>query len=388
MTRWVGILIALVASISPSLLSTRALADVVTLNHASIATGVDNGPEDGVFDSFTSLNLGSVNDNGYTSFRTAMQFDLSALPLNIAVNRAALSFSISNFEGTRPLVVRGYAGDGSIRLADFGVGTPVATTLITPAGTQSVELDVTSFVSDLVGARAPFAAFDVGEEPPNRSNYLVMFIEGALPRLTIDYAEVSAGTLSALGPANLWLGLTTSDDRNTAFDVKVKLRKNGVPGAAGLTRCVKGLDANPAKARRVTILFNAFDAVPVNPGDHLTFTVLTRIGTNVDGTRCSGPRAIHEGASGLRLYYDSDARDSGVAMTIAPDPSVELFLHSDGSACPRGDEPSSGVTTSSLDDSVPSARAAKCSDSAGVNFADGNAFQPVGTWTMTVPVTD
>src|SRR4030095_1934654 len=60
MTRWVGILVAILASIGPSALPTRALATVITLDYASIATAVDDGPEDGAFDFFTTANLGSV----------------------------------------------------------------------------------------------------------------------------------------------------------------------------------------------------------------------------------------------------------------------------------------------------------------------------------------
>src|SRR4030095_7132656 len=132
-----------------------------------------------------------------------------------------------------------------------------------------------------------FAVFNFGEEPPNVPNYLIMFIELAPPPLlTIAYDPAPGGTLSALSSATVWLGLRSSDDRNTAFDVKVKLRQNGVAVAAGLIRCVKTLDPNPAKARRVTVPFNAFEAVPVNAGDELSFTVLARIGTNADGTRC------------------------------------------------------------------------------------------------------
>ena len=61
-------------------LAIPAHAEAVNLKAVSFATGMDNGPQDGVFDSFTILNLGSVNNNGFTSFGTAFEFSLSGLP--------------------------------------------------------------------------------------------------------------------------------------------------------------------------------------------------------------------------------------------------------------------------------------------------------------------
>src|SRR5438093_4134032 len=111
MKRYLGVFLVLCAAAGSSLLPPDALATVIDLNYTSIATGVDDGPEDGVFDSFTSLNLGSVNDNGYTAFRTAAAFDLSSVPPTTTVNRTTLTVVISNFEGARSLAVHGYAGD-------------------------------------------------------------------------------------------------------------------------------------------------------------------------------------------------------------------------------------------------------------------------------------
>jgi hypothetical protein len=42
----------------------------------------------------------------------------------------------------------------------------------------------------------------------------------------------------------------------------------------------------------------------------LSLTLRTRIGTNPDGTRCSGSDASHSNAAGLRVYFDSVSRAS------------------------------------------------------------------------------
>jgi len=47
-------------------------ATTVNLSFMSADTAVDDGPQDGVFDTFRPLNLGSVVNNGWTSFRTAL----------------------------------------------------------------------------------------------------------------------------------------------------------------------------------------------------------------------------------------------------------------------------------------------------------------------------
>ena len=73
-------------------------------------------------------------------------------------------------------------------------------------------------------------------------------------------------------------------------------------------------------------------------------------------------------------------------MTIQPNPSADLFLRSDRSAC--GSSESSGVAPLRLDKTAPSVTTvagAKCKDSAGINFSGGNAWQQIGTWSMTLP---
>jgi hypothetical protein len=174
------------------LLSTPAVADVISVSFVSVATGVDDGPQDGAFDSITAPGLGCVNNNGYTSFRTAFEFSLSALPAGATINTATLTVSLSNFEGQRAVEVHGYAGDGTVQLADFAVDGLVGSASVDPSGTQLVNFDVTSFVADLVVRGETFAGFDVREEPANGSNFIVMWLDGVasgfLPLLSIAYS--------------------------------------------------------------------------------------------------------------------------------------------------------------------------------------------------------
>ena len=171
------------------------LADVITLNFVAAATGVDAGSEDGVYDAFAPFNLGSVNDNGFTSFRTAFEFDLSSLPSGATINSVQLVMDLTNWEGMRTIEVHGYTGDGTIDgtagLADFARNGLLVTTSVSPTGTQRLTLDVTSFVVGLAVNGETFAGFNVREDTDG-SNFLVMNLEGVsigvLPQLSIEFS--------------------------------------------------------------------------------------------------------------------------------------------------------------------------------------------------------
>lgn len=186
--------------------------------------------------------------------------------------------------------------------------------------------------------------------------------------------------LTELSPARIWIGLKNGDDTGTQFDLKVELLKNGAPVGSGLKRCVTGVARNPASAKEAVVAFDAFGAVPVVSGDVLALRASTRIGTNPDGTKCSGPGGSHNSAVGLRLYYDAASRASRFDATITPDASRDLYLHSNGGVC--GSAESSGVTTRFLDGNAPVSANAKCKDSGAVNFSGGNPFSAIGTWSL------
>lgn len=194
-------------------------------------------------------------------------------------------------------------------------------------------------------------------------------------------AGPAAGTVTALSPAHLWVGLKNSDDQGTQFDLRVEFLRNGTPVASGLKRCITGVTRNPSFAKEAVASFDPFAPVVVTAGDVLSLRVSTRIGTNPDGSKCAGPGGSHNSAVGLRLYYDSASRASRFDATIAPAPSEDLYLHSNGGPCPNGDGQSPGVTAQTLDGTAP-ASSTKCKDSGVVNFAGGNPFSPIGTWSL------
>lgn len=124
---------------------------------------------------------------------------------------------------------------------------------------------------------------------------------------------LTSGLLTALGGAQVWLGLKNSDDIGTNFDLRVEASKNGALVAAGEALCISGITRNPDYAKAVTVTFAPFSATSFNgTSDALSFRVLTRIGTTGAGAFCGG----HSNAVGLRLYFDAVSRAAQVAATF------------------------------------------------------------------------
>ena len=196
-----------------------------------------------------------------------------------------------------------------------------------------------------------------------------------------SFAVAPPNTISDLSDVHAWVGLKNSDDQGTNFDLKVELYDGSTLVASGLQRCVTGLTRNATLARDVAITWGPFAPFTVNSGETLSLKLSTRIGTTLGGARCGAP-ASHSNARGIRLYYDALSRPSRFDATIGGANS-DYYLRSDGNAC--GQTESTGVTTRYLSQTAPSATAAKCKDSAGINFLFGNVWQEIGTWYYTLP---
>ena len=117
----------------------------------------------------------------------------------------------------------------------------------------------------------------------------------------------SVGSLNSLGNIGVWLGLKNSDDIGTRFDLKAEIYKNGEMVSSSETNCITGIVRNPGLAKEVTSSFSSFSPVSFNgSSDLLSLKLLTRIGTNGQGSFCGG----HSNATGLRVYFDSTDRSS------------------------------------------------------------------------------
>jgi hypothetical protein len=115
------------------------------------------------------------------------------------------------------------------------------------------------------------------------------------------------GALAGIRELEVWLGLRNSDDQGTAVDIRAALSVNGAVVATGEAACIRGLTRNPARAREVIIPLGPQPADSWPDGD-LALTISARVGTGA----CPG----HAWATGVRLYYGSSARDSGLGVVV------------------------------------------------------------------------
>ena len=200
----------------------------------------------------------------------------------------------------------------------------------------------------------------------------------------LDFGLAFGSELAGLDDVQLWLGLQSSDDQGTLFDVKVELLKNGGVVAFGLRHCVAGVTRNPRLAKGISVEWDELDhPVTFAPTDVVALRVSTRIGTNLDGTKCGlGPASAHTSARGLRLYYDAASRPSGFDAILAPGSNHALYVDSNGMPCPASGGDSAKVTDRTLTGSAPTGLDAKCKDSSDIKFTGGNRFSELGTWIL------
>lgn len=118
-----------------------------------------------------------------------------------------------------------------------------------------------------------------------------------------------ACSLTSVDPLTVWLGLRNGDDQGTNFDLKAEVRVGNVLVATAERLCIKGATRNPARALEIV---NSFPGPLAHPpgGQIATVTLYARIGT--PQSTCGG----HSSATGLRLYYGSDERDSGFQINF------------------------------------------------------------------------
>lgn len=172
-------------------------AMTIDLNFTASNTAKDNGPQDGVFDAFSPIDFGAVNNNGFTSFRTAMEFALPTIPPGAGILDSMLTFSFGFIEGVRQIALYGYTGDGSIQLTDMSSGVLLGSTTLFPSNSQTVVFDTTLFMKLLYSGGSTFAGFNVREEPANSSNFTVL-------HMTMSGANQPQLALTVPIPDTLW----------------------------------------------------------------------------------------------------------------------------------------------------------------------------------------
>jgi hypothetical protein len=179
----------------------QAFGGTTNLDFVAAAAAEDIGPQDGLFDAFGPSNLGSIDNNGFESFRTALEFDIAAIPAGMIIESATLTLNANVFEGTRNLEVNGYVGDGMVKLQDFSVDDPIGNEILPPGTSQNLVFDVTGFVNNLADNGDQFAGFNLRENPPSASNFTLFNIDmNGLdsPHLSITFEPVPEPSVACL----------------------------------------------------------------------------------------------------------------------------------------------------------------------------------------------
>ena len=128
--------------------------------------------------------------------------------------------------------------------------------------------------------------------------------------------DVDSETCSGvIGDFHAWLGLRNGDDQGTNFDLRAQVLLDDVVVATRIVQCIQGLTRNPALADDIGPL-SGFDGLIFGAGK-ISLRLAARIGTPKPPLipTCGG----HANATGLRVYYDSEARDSRFRVTFGPD---------------------------------------------------------------------
>jgi hypothetical protein len=120
-------------------------------------------------------------------------------------------------------------------------------------------------------------------------------------------AGLVEGSLAGLSDLQVWLGLKNSDDQGARFDLLAEIYRTDELVASGLMRCIEGVTRNASKAKEVAVTFDPFAPTDFDGAmDELRLRLFTRVGTNLDGSKCGG----HSNAVGLRVYFDAVNRAS------------------------------------------------------------------------------
>ena len=179
---------------------------------------------------------------------------------------------------------------------------------------------------------------------------------GACPASTDDVTitSASASSISALGPATVWVGLKNSDDVGTKFDLLAEVLNNGVVIGSGQLNDVPGGSSGFNNAVLDTISMSLSSSQSFCTGNTLTFRLSVRVAASsghVSGT--------------ARLWFSDAAANSRFNATVNG-ASTDYFLLNGfllGTSAGPGPKTTIDVLVN--------------------RNVGGNPFKPFGTWTKT-----
>lgn len=161
--------------------------------------------------------------------------------------------------------------------------------------------------------------------------------------------------VTALGPANVWIGLKNSDDVGTKFDLLAEVLRNGVVIGSGQLNDVAGGSSGFNNAHLRTIPLSLTPDANCCNGP-LSFRLSVRIAAS------SGHRS-----GTARLWYNDALANSRIDAALGSTTKTYFLLNLFNLGPTAGPGPK------------------KTSDVKVDRAANGNPFKPFGTWTITSP---
>lgn len=171
---------------------------------------------------------------------------------------------------------------------------------------------------------------------------------------TLTIAQ-TCSQLTALGPAQVWIGLKNSDDVGAKFDLRAEVLRNGVVIGSGQ---LDGVSAGSSGFNNAVLhTINPALSAPFNvcPADTLSLKLSVRIAANVAGHR-SGT---------ARLWFNDSAANSQFSTSIGSATTANFLLDGFGLG------------------SVPGSGPKKTIDVFVDRAVGGNPFKPFGVWSKT-----
>ena len=374
-----------ISFVSPSGISTRQASTIFARPSASFTGTLPvNFPQSSEAGAWRVVAVTLADAAGNTSVLSTDDLTARGFPAALQVKKSAedttaptlTAFSVSPSSlraGSGPVVVR-----VDFTAADDISGVnAVQVSFVSPSGavTRSASADfrpATSFTGSAAVQFPPFSeagdwkiaivllADAVGNTRVLNAEDLR---EKGFPSHLTIMAEAAAEPSTSVMQATVFLGVKSGEDFATSFDLRAELYRNGVLAAAGQTLCITTLASNPEAAKKVSLDLEAVTGAPLTASGALSLRMLARIGTNPDGTKCSGPSK----STGLHLYSGTADWPSHVTLGASLDPRATLFLHA-----------ASGRNL--LAPASPAATTAALSESGSLDFDEGNPWKEIGTW--------
>jgi hypothetical protein len=303
---------------------------------------------------FSAEITGALATSGYflgsaTTAPAARLIEGEALPGGGAAG--FLSPGINNFIGEQFSLTD--SGEMSIFLNNITGAPSLGRYVIASASGVLREFAATD--DDAQGTGSSFGALfqSVGTNSTGRFFFMAILVGG--PEKSGVFWDGPGTQLTALGPANVWIGLKNSDDVGTRFDLLAEGFKNGSLIGSGQLNGVPGGSSGFNNAVLRTINMSLTSPVNVSAGDTLSVRLSVRIAVGVAGHR-SGT---------ARLWYNDAAANSRVDAT---------------NGCAAG---SYFLLNGFALGTVPGPGPKKTIDVFVDRLAGGNPFKPFGTWSKT-----